>query len=301
MPVLTDAEIRRFKRDGWLLKRGLLDKQLCAACRDRMWSQNELERIVRDRPATYAGRFAADEENPDAGNLRQGFHWRSRSLGTEQLFLDLLPHNPKVLAVAEELLGQGTVAPSDSTGGVYAVMPKDPSVANPRPAQQELGLHVDSSLESRERIGLVGYIDDVEPSSGAFGVWPGSHLRCWDLLRSSGDRLHQANKDHGAAELRKLAGTPYTTQMRAEFDRIKADTVPVDCHGQEGDVVFYHERLGHHAGQNYGTNIRQAVLTRLSKTEESVPDPLADVRARDPWLTWSERVRRIDNDPAAKL
>jgi len=36
-------------------------------------------------------------------------------------------------------------------------------------------------------------------------------------------------------------------QMKAEFDRIKADTVPVDCHGKEGDVVFYYERLGHHA------------------------------------------------------
>ena len=44
-------------------------------------------------------------------------------------------------------------------GGVYAVMPKDPNVpGNPRPAQQELGLHVDSSIESLERIGLVGLV-----------------------------------------------------------------------------------------------------------------------------------------------
>ena len=239
--VLTDEEVRRFKRDGWLLKRGLLSPELCRVCRDLMWSLNEVPRIQRDDPATHVGRLSEDEANQDAGNFRQGFNWRSRSLGTEKPFLDLLPHNPKVLAVAEELMGAGTVAPSDSTGGVYAVLPKDPSLSNPRPAQQELGLHVDSSIESRERIGLVGYIDDVAPNGGGFSVWPGTHHRCWNLLRDSTDKLHQANKDPGAAELRKIASTPYTMQMRSEFDRIKADTVPVDCHGKAGDVVFYYE------------------------------------------------------------
>ncbi len=304
--ALTDQEVRRFKRDGYLIKRGLLDPELCAACRDLMWTKNEVTRIVRDDPASHVGRFTKDEENTDAGNLRKGFNWRSRSLGTEQPFLDLLPQNPRVIAIAEELMGPGTVAPSNSTGGVYAVMPKDPGVRNPRPAQQELGLHVDSSLESRERIGLVGYIDDVPPGGGAFAVWPRSHLRCWNLLRDSADKLHQANKEVGAADLRALAGTPYTMQMKVEFDRIKADTWPVDCYGSVGDCIFYHERLGHHAGLNYSATIRQAVLTRLSKTADSVPDPLVDVRAGDIWLTWSDRLQQIDSggvalDRTAKL
>ena len=95
--VLTDEEVRRFKRDGYLIKRGLLDPVLCATCRDLMWSLNDVPRIRRDDPATYIGRFTKEEENPDAGNLRTGFNWRSRSLGKEQPFLDLLPHNPKVL------------------------------------------------------------------------------------------------------------------------------------------------------------------------------------------------------------
>ena len=124
--VLTDEEMRRFKRDGWLLKRGILDPALCAACRELMWSKNEVliiptqtstcvsplisrplherndsrmtsllsppspsfslalqvPRIVREDPASHIGRFAKEEENPDAGNLRQGFNWRRCFLPT---------------------------------------------------------------------------------------------------------------------------------------------------------------------------------------------------------------------------
>lgn len=39
--VLTDEEVARFVRDGYLLKRGLLDLQLCARAKDRMWDVNQ--------------------------------------------------------------------------------------------------------------------------------------------------------------------------------------------------------------------------------------------------------------------
>ena len=39
------------------------------------------------------------------------------------------------------------------------------------------------------------YIDDVAPNGGGFSVWPGSHHRCWNLLRNSENKLHQANKE----------------------------------------------------------------------------------------------------------
>mgnify|MGYP002838064125 CR=1 FL=1 len=83
--------------------------------------------------------------------------------------------------------------------------------------------------------------------------------------------------------------------MRLEFEAIKRDTYSVDCCGSEGDVVFYHERLGHHAGQNYGDDIRQAVLCRLEKTVASLPEErlLADVEADDIWQSWSDRLRSL--------
>ena len=163
--------------------RGLLDPELCRQARQRMWEVNEVPRCSPTDPDSWRAAFSADESSSDTGNFRSGFNWRSRSIGTEELFLKLLPHNPKVLAIADELMGPGTVAPCDSTGGVYAIMPRPPNVAR----SPNLGLHVDSHLESRERIGLVGYIADVKPNSGAFGVWPRTHLRCWNLLRQVPD------------------------------------------------------------------------------------------------------------------
>ena len=42
---------------------------------------------------------------------------------------------------------------------------------------------MDQTLDSRERLGVVGYIDAVPPGSGAFSVWAGSHRRVNSLLR----------------------------------------------------------------------------------------------------------------------
>ena len=200
-----------------------------------------------------------------------------------------------MLAVAEALMGAGTVAPAESTGGVYAIMPFDK--AQQRKLDQ--GLHVDSHHESRERVSLVGYIGDVAPGGGGFSVWPGTHRRCWNLLRPSTDPLHQTNKGPEAAAKRKAAGGPFTARMKAEFAAIKAEVAPVDCHGRAGDVVFYHSRLGHHAGQNYSGNIRQAILTRLSKTEDSLPEAVLH-QTDDMWLGWSNRVRAAAGAPAGE-
>ena len=105
VPALTDEEVLRFVRDGFLLKRQLLDPALCARCRDRMWEVNEVPRLDRGDPNTWVGRFSEEEAHADPGKYRSGFSWRSRAIGTEDLFLDLLPRNPRVLEIAEELLG----------------------------------------------------------------------------------------------------------------------------------------------------------------------------------------------------
>eukprot|EP01052_Picozoa_sp_SAG31_P051544 SAG31_NODE_12287_length_952_cov_1.281360_1_plen_76_part_00 len=47
---------------------------------------------------------------------------------------------------------------------------------------------------------------------------------------------------------------------------------------------------GHHAGQNYSDNIRQAVLTRLSHTADAQPAELL-FQTEDIWFGWSTRVR----------
>ena len=69
---------------------------------------------------------------------------------------------------------------------------------------------------------------------------------------------------------------------------------PVDCAGKEGTVIFYHSRLGHHAGQNYSASIRLAVLTEFALTPQALPDD--ELRSEaclrgDIWHGWSGRVR----------
>ena len=51
----------------YLLKRGLLDPELCARARDRMWALNQVVRLDRAEPATWVGRFSDDEACPDNG------------------------------------------------------------------------------------------------------------------------------------------------------------------------------------------------------------------------------------------
>ena len=48
-PLLSPGEIAKFKRDGYFIKRGLLDPSLCASCRDLLWTTPDAlpERMVR--------------------------------------------------------------------------------------------------------------------------------------------------------------------------------------------------------------------------------------------------------------
>ena len=95
--------------------------------------------------------------------------------------MDALPR--AVLPLVEQLLGEGEVALPAPQGelpeegervwmprwsrGIYCTLPGSP----PRPNSAN-GCHTDSHPL---HIGAVGYIDDVEPNSGALMVWDKSH------------------------------------------------------------------------------------------------------------------------------
>eukprot|EP01048_Picozoa_sp_COSAG05_P008272 COSAG05_NODE_622_length_8291_cov_19.484985_10_plen_318_part_00 len=277
-------------------RRGILDPALCAAARERLWEANDLPRLRRDDPATWT-EFTADEECNDAATLRRRFSWRVRSCAREELLLQLLPRNSAVRAVVGELLGAGNFGftpPgyysgdfstdfsdfSEKTRGIYAVMP----YAHDRP-RARLQLHNDSTLESRDRVSCVGYIDDVLPGGGGFAVWPGTHRSCWNKIDHWEERRRQ---DPSAVPVDAPA-------LLQQWEDIVTSVHPVDCAGKAGDVIFYHSRLGHHAGQNYSASIRLAVLTEFALTPTALPDSQlrsAACMRGDIWYGWSCRVRR---------
>eukprot|EP01050_Picozoa_sp_SAG11_P014753 SAG11_NODE_1849_length_4169_cov_2.639312_1_plen_309_part_00 len=282
---LSDDEVGLWVRDGYLIKRGVLDPTLCSAARERLWELNQLPGRRREEPASWIGPFRSEEEANDAAVLRKNFSWRARACGREELLLNLLPRNRTVVAVVEALLGRGAAVPPERTRGIYAIMPHGER------RRTALRLHNDSTLESRERVSVVGYISDVGPGGGGFGVWPGTHRSCWNKIdhwearcRSSGDPLGRLLQPLDAPAL------------VAEWGRIVPQLHPVDCHGAAGDVIFYHSRLGHHAGQNYSRRIRQAVLAQFELSAEVLPE--RELRSEaclrgEIWYGWSEQVRRV--------
>ena len=68
----------------------------------------------------------------------------------------------------------------------------------------------------------------------------------------------------------------------------------MDCFGEAGDIVFWHHRMGHMAGNNYATppTIRQAVLYDFCKTDLDTLRLTAP--QEDMWQDWSDEIKAAD-------
>ena len=69
--------------------------------------------------------------------------------------------------------------------------------------------------------------------------------------------------------LPSFKGLIHPKEYLEEVRAVEADTDPVDCHGKAGDLVFWHHRMGHMAGNNTAVPpcIRQAMLYDFCKTD----------------------------------
>jgi len=269
--TLSPDDIRFFKGDGYLIKRGVMDPELTARARDRMWAGIP-PRFKRDDPDTWTGPFTKEEESEDVPSVRRGFDWKYREPGNEPWIIEMLVSYQQIWDWAEQLLGKDEVVHpkhsrpeqglprSDSIRGIYCILPgKD------RPEELPVG-HVDGGFF---HMGIVGIIDHIPPHGGAFTVWPGSHRTLYYGFTSQ-----------------------YKDEKAADFDeRIEqVNTRPyVECHGDAGDIVFWHHRLAHSRGHNSSCQIRQAVLYDFRKKdiERTAEEPPQE----DMWRDWSEEVR----------
>ena len=256
---LTTEEIRFFKSQGYLVKRGLLDPELTARARDRLWDDSPPS-LRRDNPDTWIGPIKEEEVSEESENYKKGFRWQYRAPGREQWMVQLLPKNADVWEMAEQLLGRGLLKEPSGIRGIYCTLPYGDEPARPN------GCHVDGHPF---HLGLVGYIDNVPEGGGSFSVWPGSHLGFYPTFI-----------------------TRYKREATAQYEPLREHfntQAPVDCWGSAGDILFWHHRIGHMAGHNRSRQIRQAVLYDFVKKEiEETQDapPLEDM-----WLDWSEEVQ----------
>ncbi|MEM7532478.1 MAG: phytanoyl-CoA dioxygenase family protein [Chloroflexota bacterium] len=301
---LSDEQVAFFKDNGYLLIPKLMDDELCAQARDRLWSMLPQEvDMRRDDPASHVGPFAEKDRRLDGLHYRNGYRWQVREISTEPLMLNLV-YSERLCAIAEQLLGEGTLKrpvvngiPMGTRGFAWPDGPVDPALD----VQGVRGIYCTLPYGDQPRkhdhphtdghpfhFGMVGLIDDVPPDGGAFKIWPKSHKRLYPTFWMQYDQARIPYYDH----LPSYKGILNPPEYHAELERLDKDTPPVDCWGSAGDVVLWHHRTAHMAGHNYSSVIRQAILGDFSKTD-------LDQTRKDPpqanmWRDWSETMRASD-------
>ena len=179
-----------------------------------------------------------------------------------------LSFHPFVQSVVNQLLGKGRFTQPESVRGIYGTLPYGDVARTPRT------MHIDAGQAT---IGVVCYVDRVEPDGGGFALWPGSHRKFWYVSRSR-----------------------YRRELTDEFDPIRqeydntSETSSVQTYGDPGDIVFWHRRMAHMASPNYTSNIRKAVLTDFSwkNVEELAELPPGE----DMWEDWADAVRDVGDE-----
>ncbi len=300
---LNEEQIAFFKTNGYLIVAGALDRQLCAEAEDMMWAAlPESSHLVREDPATHVGPFPATEESADSLHLRQGYRWLYRQPGTSTTLLNLI-YPDHVTRMARQLLGEdlrepvlgGT--PMGSRGPAWPGGPTDPALANEGARGIYFTLPYGDRPHEPDRchtdghpfqLGIVGLLSDIPRDGGAFKVWPGSHARLYPTFQMQYDQPRIPYYDH----LPSHKGIVHTPEYLAELERLEADTRPVECWGNAGDVVFWHHRTAHMAGHNYTSVIRQAVLADFWRT--SLDAARLDPPQPDMWRDWSPVLRASD-------
>ena len=93
------------------------------------------------------------------------------------------------------------------------------------------------------------YLEDVEPRSGGFTIYPGSA----ELLYPTSEQAFN---------------WVATDRSREVMDFIKREVTPVEFTGKAGDVIFCHGLVVHSAGIHEGSNIRLAVIQDFNKVRQ---------------------------------
>jgi hypothetical protein len=276
---LTPDEIRFFRDEGYVIKRKVMDENLMAQARERLWDKPP-PGIDRNDPNTWRGPIQTPEDrkilprspetdylfdgwalpNPPSHNDQysgvDGICWRYRTLGTEKFLVRMLLTDASIWGMAEQLLGKGSLAVPSRTRGIYCRFPQRDIPVEP------LKPHTDGH---EFHLGVVGFIDDVPPNGGGFTIFPKSHRVFYyqHLTQFGRDKTDTYEKHH---------------------DMLKEQTA-TECSGEAGDIILFHHRLAH-AGNppNHSLEIRKAALGDLVRKD--LKDKLDEPPCENMWRDW---------------
>ena len=277
MSRLTTEEIQTFKRQGYLIKRGILDPELMARARERKWA-GAPPRMKKDDPTTWPGPWRPEEERPDpSDNFCLGFTWKYHEPGSEDWLVGMIATNLVIFGWAEQLLGEGEVVTPERVRGIYCQLPQGHLPEEPTICHCDVGpdhLHSTShEVLFASGLGVVGLIEDIPPHGGAFTVWPGTHRVIYKLFLS-------------------IEGLERNEAYKKRIIEIN-DALHVEGFGKAGDVLLWHRLLAHTAGHNRSEKIQlsEAVLCDYKKIEKLDSPDL--VSYQDMWCQWSEEVHAV--------
>ena len=264
--MLSDAQKRRFVRDGYLRIEDGMDADLVAEARD----------LVAD---------AVPEDLDDPAEL-VGVGRRSPDPEGEEPFSTI---NERFYDYLSKLVGDALVEP-DGPGMQFALR---------YPTEVRLGAHHDRTPAfghldgygpgfretgdySAFTAGAVVYFDDVVERGGGFTVWPGSHHVAADYFS---EHSLESPGYHGQLPAIDDDGWDYTR-------RLDEQARSREISGPAGTVILWHNKLVHAGGVNQSPNVRMAGIQRFSR--EDIDDIVADA-ATDPFGYWDGLA---DVDPA---
>lgn len=318
--MLTQNEVRFFKEEGYLIKRGLIPQERVEVALETVWSAgSKPPSIIRGVPETYG-----TDEAKAAG-------WAARDIGADMLsFVPGKPFESEVWKIAEQLLGPDLIMPDPTlparpttSGGARACGRRTRGVYNtlPRNEPKPHGFFPGGCHQEGHpfQLGVVAYVAPVVPDGGGFHVWPRSHRMLWKTLLKEYSSPGDGKGGTDTGPDMKLLNYEQT------MDVIRAQQ-PVEFTGVGGDVLFWHHRLcqytqrshlqppfisskacvadahryaGHAAGQNFSPNIRMSCLydfaqRRMNLSDEDghlVPGGELDRAPGDMWRDWSAFVQ----------
>ena len=271
---LTVEEADQFRESGFVIKRGLIPEGEFSPFIDLWWQQPPVlaARMSRRVPASWQApgeRWPVDNrwglaedwmgggvwpamtaDRPGAtvgervGRLPYKLTrdisndvWRWHGIGHDEAFVAATSAHPRVLHMTEVLLG-GPVKRPRRNRGIYSIFPRDQS----SPASR-LGPHMDQNMTEMM---AVMYLEDVDPLSGGFTIYPASAQR---LYPTSSQALNWAP----------------TERSQQVMDDIVTNAQPLEFVGKAGDVLFCHGWTVHSAGIHEGSNIRIAAIHDFNK------------------------------------
>lgn len=226
--LVSPAEKAAFEENGYHVLRSALTPKEVAHYRDAM---AQLFQVPADHP--YASRLytcAIPEEARDALNPRAIWNGFDLPLFDDR-FYDLIFH-PKIALTMDALIGP------DINFYETCFVTKPPRFPGHFRDWHQDSAYFDPQTNDRNAA-VVIYLDEMDASSGATGVVPGSH---------------------------KLGPLPHTTPTEdlsskhlEVVDKRKYDAQSATFHFQPGDALFFLARALHKAGQNH-TNVSRTGL-----------------------------------------